>query len=166
MKKITLSLVFVIAIAALTQYVVTQKFSESGRDRNIANLSERNNNVQIKWEQQIADELSSQSIQAAQRPNIQDQLLYEFFMGQYNLNVEAGVVKAIVLQANMQGVSFDANQFVKLYGSAFKDYKTYSVDNAKNGDQEVKLYGQSGDVVGKFYIKHNSDGRVQEVTIE
>lgn len=166
MKKITLSLVFVIAIAALTQYVVTQKFSEAGHDRNVANLSERNNNSQIRWEQQIADELSSQSIQAAQRPNIQDQLLYEFFMGQYNLNVEGGTVKRIVLQENMQGVSFDVNQFVKLYGSAFKDYKTYSVDGDKNGDQEVKLYGQAGDVVGKFHIKHNSQGRVQEVTIE
>lgn len=171
MKKIFISLGFVIGLAAVTQFFVTQKFSNQtssdSQGRQVANLGERNSTEQIRWEQKVAEELSAQSLQSSLRPNSQDQLVYEYFMGQYNVNVENGLIKKLVLQDNMNGVNFETESFLKQYGQVLKPYAKYSIiENAGSGSEEIRLFNQAGERSGTLFIQRNEQGRVTEVSVE
>ncbi len=164
--KIILSLIVILACAFFTHHFFIAKLDSS--DREVAAFSERNNAGQIKWEQKIAGELSNnkEKIQASVKPNWQDQLAYEFFMGQYDISTESGQIHKISLQKSMGGVSLSSDQFIAKFGHQLKDFASYK-KNQKDGQTEViDLFDKTGAVSGSFQIIRNDDGKVVEFTVQ
>lgn len=164
--KIILSLVAIVATAFLTHHFFISKLDNSGRE--VAAFSERNNAGQIKWEHQVAGELASNKdkIQASVKPNWQDQLAYEFFMGQYDISSESGQIQKISLQKSMNGVTFSADQFMEKFGRQLKPYSSYKINRTDEKTEIIDLFDNSGLLAGSFHIIRNDDGRVVEFVVK
>jgi hypothetical protein len=164
--KIILSLVLVVASAFLTHHFFISRLDHS--DRDVAAFSERNNAGQIKWEHKVAQDLATNKdkIQASVKPNWQDQLAYEFFMGQYDISTEAGQIQKISLQKSMDGVAFTADQFIEKFGHQLKDFSSYKKNQADGKTEVIDLFDQTGSVAGSFHIIRNDDGRVVEFIVK
>lgn len=164
--KIILSLIVVLATAFLTHFFFISKLDNSQRE--VAAFSERNNAGQIKWEHKVAEELSvnKDKIQTSVKPNWQDQLAYEFFMGQYDISTESGQIQKISLQKTMNGVSFSADQFIEKFGHQLKDFSTYKKNQADDKTEIIDLFDQSGLLAGTFQIIRNDEGKVVEFIVK
>lgn len=164
--KIILSLALVVVSAFLTHYFFINKL-ESTDNRGVAAFSERNNAQQIKWEHQVAEELADNKaqVQVAVRPNWQDQLAYEFFMGQYDITFDRGQIQKISLQKSMNGVSFTADQFMEKFGRQMKDFASYKKTQSDSKTENINLYDKAGTAVGGFQIIRDENGKVTEFTI-
>lgn len=164
--KIILSLVAIVATAFLTHHFFISKLDNSGRE--VAAFSERNNAGQIKWEHKVAADLATNKdkIQASVKPNWQDQLAYEFFMGQYDISSESGQIQKISLQKSMNGISFSADQFMSKFGHQIKDYTSYKKSQTDDKTEVIDLYDKSGLLAGSFHIVRNEDGKVIEFIVK
>lgn len=165
--KIILSLILITGSAFLTHYLFISKLDNSD-NREVAAFSERNNANQIKWEHEVAEELAQNKapVQAAVKPNWQDQLAHEFFMGQYDISTSNGRIQKISLQKSMNGVSFSASQFVEKFGHQIKDFASYKTNQLDERTENIDLYDQSGIVAGTFQIVRNDQGRVVEFIVK
>jgi hypothetical protein len=164
--KIILSLVAIIATAFLTHHFFISRLDHSGRE--VAAFSERNNAGQIKWEHKVAGELASNKdkIQASVKPNWQDQLAYEFFMGQYDISAESGQIQKISLQKSMNGVNFNSDQFMEKFGHQIKTYSSYKKSQTDDKIEVIDLFDSSGLLAGSFHIVRNQDGKVVEFIVK
>ncbi len=165
--KIILSFVVVIASAFLTHHFFISKLSES-QNRDVANFGERNSAHQIQWEHQMADELAQNrsGVQVAVRPNWQDQLAYEFFMGQYDISLSGGAIQKITLQKEMRGVPLSTDQFIKKYGHQLKEFTSFKRQQVNSQTEMVDLFNKSGHPAGHFQIIRNDEGRVVELVVQ
>lgn len=165
--KIILSFVVVIVSAFLTHQLFISKIDDS-QNRDVANFAERNSAGQIQWEHQVADELAQNKagVQVAVRPNWQDQLAYEFFMGQYDISLNGGQIQKITLQKSMRGVPLSTDQFIKKYGHQLKDFATYKRQQIDSQTETVDLFDKTGLTSGRFQIIRNDEGRVIEFLVQ
>ncbi len=164
--KIILSLVAIVATAFLTHHFFISKLDNSGRE--VAAFSERNNAGQIKWEHKVAQDLATNKdkIQASVKPNWQDQLAYEFFMGQYDISAESGQIQKISLQKSANGVNFSSDQFMEKFGHQIKAYSTYKKSQTDDKTEVIDLFDNSGLLAGSFHIVRNEDGKVIEFIVK
>ena len=165
--KIILSLSLVVVTAFLTHqfYILKLNKNEAGRD--LATFSERNSDQQIKWEQNIAQELSNskEHVQMAVKPNWQDQMSFEFLQGQYDVVSAHGQIQKLILQSAKSGVVFDSKDFMSQFGPQIKFYESYQI--SKNLNREtVSLYDKVGQSAGSLEITRDEKGHVTEVLIK
>lgn len=165
--KIILSFVVVIASAFLTHHFFISKLGDS-QNRDLASFAERNSAHQIQWEHQVAGELAQNkaNVQVAVRPNWQDQLAYEFFMGQYDISLSSGQIQKITLQKSMRGVPLSTDQFIKKYGHQLKEFSSYKRQQVNTQTEMVDLFDKTGQSAGRFQIIRNDEGRVVELAIQ
>ena len=164
--KIILSFIVVVGTAFFTNYFFIARLDRSNRD--VAAFSERNNAGQIKWEQQVAQDLAhhKDKIQSSVKPNWQDQLAYEFFSGQYDISTDSGQIQKISLQKSMGGVTFSADQFMEKFGHQIKAFATYKSNQTDGKTEVIDLFDQSGMLAGSFHITRNDDGKVVEFLVK
>lgn len=165
MKKILLTLAFVVGIAGFTQYIVSHITLKSENNRQVANFGERDSDEQIQWEHRLAIELSGQSehLKKANQPNWQDQLIYEFLMGQYDIQTDQGLIKKFVLQNSQNGVDFSADRFVSLYGKKFKDYSSFKIVHHSGQSEKIEFYDKESRSMGSITINRQANGTVTEI---
>jgi hypothetical protein len=165
--KIILSLSFVVLTAFLTHQFYVLKLNQNEAGREVAAFNERNSDHQVKWEQNIAHELSNskEHVQVAVRPNWQDQMSYEFLQGQYDVVSENGQIQKLVIQDSKSGIIFNAKDFMSQFGPQIRLYDSYQI--SKNLNREtINLYDKSGQAAGSFEITRDDKGYVTEVLIK
>ncbi len=165
MKKIILLSAFV-ATTFLIHYFYISKLDQSGRE--VAAFAERNSDQQVKWEQKIASELSNnkEQVQVAVKPNWQDQLVYEFFKGQYDVVSENGQIQKLTLQNTQPGVFLNSMDLIKRFGADLKSYDSYQVSTSGPNSEEIKLFDKSKKQIGVFKIFLNDKGAIQEFIVQ
>lgn len=167
-KRIILSLAFVIAIAFLTHYFFINNIDHQQDGREVASFGERNSAGQIKWEQNLAKDLS----EGKNRPQLpaqvswQDVFVYEFLRGQYNISVKQGQIEKITLQDQQQGFSIDMNKFMSDYGPKIKKYSRFEIKKINDQSDVVELKDVTGQNAGSFLFNKNDQGHVVEIVVQ
>ena len=172
-KQIIVSMLFVVGIAFSTHYffISQMETQNSDSDRGLASFGERNSSGQIKWEQNVAKEISSdlESQNQLQKPTLmgwQDKLVYEFLRGKYNVEIKQGFIEKLTLQDQENGIELNVDQFMKTYGSQLKNYKQYELKKVDALNENIELYDQSGQAAGLISITKDDQGRVVTITIQ
>lgn len=165
-NKIFVALVGVIAIAFATHYFFVKNIED--KEREVASFGERNSAEQIKWEQNLARDLSAGKVktQLGSQVSWQDVFVYEFLRGQYNVSVKQGQIDRITLQEQHQGFAIDVNQFMKDYGSKIKNFSKFEVKKVDPQQDIVELIDASGHDAGAFLFNRNDQGRVTEIVVQ
>ena len=165
-NKILLSLAFVIGTAFVTQQFFVSRLQE--KDREVASYGERNSVQQIKWEQNLAKDLSSGKVKTQMPSQLswQDVFVYEFLRGQYNLTLRQGHIEKITLQDQQEGFSIDEHQFMSDYGQKMKIYSKYDIKKIDDKSDLVELKDAAGQSAGSFLFNRNDQGRVTEIVVQ
>lgn len=169
MKKqaqIILSLVGVVATALITQNLFIAKMNE--KDRAVASFGERNSQEQIKWEQNLARDLSAQGAQAQLPTQVswQDVLVYEVLKGQYQVSFKQGTLDKVILQDNQEGVQIDTEKFMKEFAPKIKKFSKFEIKKGEGPQEIIELQDSLGQSAGSFNFIKNDQGRVTEITVQ
>lgn len=164
--KIILIIGFLIGAAFLTDHFLISKMNQS--DREVAAFGERNTDQQIKWEQNIANELSKnkENVQVSVKPNWQDQMMYDFLKGQYDVKIKDGQLEKLTLQSSQEGVNFAVQDFIQKFGSQLKSYESYQISKNSSEQEVVNFFSKTGEKSGSLEIMRNNKGQVQEILIK
>lgn len=172
-NQIIVSMLFVVGIAFSTHYffIGQMKDQNSDSDRGLASFGERNSSGQIKWEQNVAQEISSdlENQNQLQKPTLmgwQDKLVYEFLRGKYNVEIKQGFIEKLTLQDQESGIELNVDQFMKSYGAQLKSFKQYELKKIDALNENIELYDQSGQSAGLISITKDDQGRVVTITIQ
>ena len=172
-KQIIVSLLFVVGIAFSTHYffIGQMETQNSDSDRGLASFGERNSSGQNKWEQNVANEISSdlENKNQLQKPTLmgwQDKLVYEFLRGKYNVEIKQGFIEKLTLQDQESGIELNVDQFMKAYGSQLKNFTKYQVKKIDDLNEQAELFDQSGQASGVISFTKNDQGLVTEIKIQ
>ena len=172
-NQIIVSLLFVVGIAFSTHYffIGQMKNQNSDSDRGLASFGERNSSGQIKWEQNVAQEISSdlENQNQLQKPTLmgwQDKLVYEFLRGKYNVEIKQGSIEKLTLQDQESGIELNVDQFMKSYGAQLKKFTKYELRKIDDQNEQVELFDQSGQASGIISFTKNDQGLVTEIKIQ
>jgi hypothetical protein len=164
-QKIILSFVFVIAISFVTHYFFVERIET--KDRELASFAERSSVPQIKWEQKIAEELSSSATtQGAVKPSWQDLMVYEYLAGQYDVVVKQGHIEKMQLQPSMSGVKFQTQEFIEKYVRKMKTFSRYQTEFQNSNSEVIEFFDQQGASAGRLKIDRDDKGLVQVISLQ
>lgn len=164
----TVSLSLVILGAVLVNEFVI-KSAAADQDRQVASFGERFEPNQIKWEQELANEISKDSnakTVLATKPNSRDKLLFEIFEGRYEAQMNQGKINKIALLPNQAPVEITTTDFMKEYAPEMKEFHTYEIANTINSTSTVNLKNSKGDVIGNLQINRDDKGRVLSIEVQ
>ncbi|AGH95877.1 hypothetical protein [Pseudobdellovibrio exovorus] len=167
-KKIGLTLFMVVAGAVAVNELVIQNSSQE-QNRGVANVGERFQPEQIKWEQELAKTVAqdpSGKILIGKKPNLQEKLLFGALEGKYEASVVNGKLLKIALLPNQTPVTLKTDQLIKQHGSVFKDAQSYEVVNSDAQHENILLKNSQGQEIGKVSIERNDQGRVLNIEIQ
>lgn len=167
-RKLTLfSLIAVVLGAvAVNEFVLKDN---STQDRGLASFGERNEPGQIKWEHELANDVS-QDLQGtahlSKKPSSVDRLMFEMLQGKYEAQLHEGVITKLQVQNSQTPVEISTDRFLKSYGSILRSYDTYIVSNMDQNHELVLLKNKTGKDMGSFLIERDSEGRVVSIDIK
>jgi len=164
--KVFGSVLFVILIAFTTYHFFISNIAV--RERQVASLGERNSVHQIKWEQNLAKDISSQQTIAQLPINVswQDAFVYEYLKGQYTVEMSQGVIQSVKLQGQQQGLALSIEKFMSKYAPNIKNFAQFEVKNVNSTTDKVELKDQQGNDAGAFLFNKNDQGLVTEIIIQ
>jgi len=161
------SLLFVIATAFISYQFFISKLQ--AKDRQVASFGERNSSDQIKWEQNVAQELSNAdaiSVQTPTKINWQDSFLYEYLRGQYTISLKKGSIYSIKVQDQKLGLKLDISAFMSAYARNMKEFSDYEVKVIDAKTDQVDLKDRAGQLTGHFIFTKDDQGLVTEITVK
>jgi hypothetical protein len=158
-------------LVAVTAFIANQFFLKSmeasEKNRDIANIFERNSQDQINWEQRRALEIAKDDlVSKSEKPNWMDQLAFEYLAGKYEFKITDGIIKFIDLKENVLGQRFDTQQFLDQYVKKMLDFSSFKITHVDSNVEIADLYSDQGSRVGSMTIHRDSDSRVTQIKVE
>ena len=165
--KIIGSFVFVTVTAFIANQFFLKSMATSEKNRDVANIFERNSQDQINWEQRRALEIAKEDLVSQnEKPNWMDQLAFEYLAGKYEFKHNEGMITTIDLKENVLGQRFDTQQFLDQYAKKMMNFKTFKITHVDSNIEIADLYSDQGSRVGSMTIRRDSDGRVTQIKVE
>ncbi len=128
----------------------------------------------IKWEHDLAKELSQKDLQEsaklAERPTLRDELVFGYLQGHYGMKLLQGHIeslKFIDAEAGEQPMDIpQKSEFLLSYRDAFGlDYRQVSAAEKSAAEEVFTLIGSDKTILGSAHFSLNSQGRVLAVKI-
>lgn len=168
-KKLTILTLFVVIAGAVSinEFIIRKGSAEQNRD--VANMGQRFQPEQIKWEQELAKTVADQNTGRTligERPNSNEQLLFGALQGKYEASVVNGKLLKITLLPNQLPVEMKTDQLIGEYAAVFKDAKSFESNGTTGGTENVSLKNVQGQVIGQVSIHRNDEGRVLNIEIQ
>ena len=165
--KIIGSFVLVAVTAFMANQFFLKSMESSDKNRDIANIFERNSQDQINWEQRRALEITKENLVSQnEKPNWMDQLAFEYLAGKYDFKQNDGLITNIDLKENVLGQRFDTQQFLDQYAKKMMNFKSFKITHVDSNVEIADLYSDQGSRVGSMTIRRDSDTRVTQIKIE
>lgn len=167
-KKLTLLTLFVVIAGAVGINEFILRNSSQEQNREVANLGERFQPEQIKWEQELAKTVSRQTGKTliAEKPSQNEQLLFGALEGRYEASVVNGKLLKISLLPNQSPVALKTEQLIGEYAAVFKGAKTFERTGTEGGTENLMLKNVQGQSIGQVTIRRNDQGRVLNIEIQ
>lgn len=165
--KIIGSFVLVAATAFIANQFFLKSMETSEKNRDVANIFERNSQDQINWEQRRALEIAKEDLVSQnEKLNWMDQLAFEYLAGKYEFKHNDGLVTNIDLKENVLGQRFDTQQFLDQFAKKMINFKTFKITHVDSNVEIADLYSDQGARVGSMTIHRDSDSRVTQIKVE
>lgn len=140
--------------------------------RNVASFDASSFAKDVKWEQDLAKRLASDtsltSGKIAEDPTLRDEMIFGFFEGKYGMKLSKGRIESLEFINSQAGehpkLIADKAEFLLKYSDAFgrKFDEVYSVASAE-GQQVFKLLNSKKEIVGQAAFLMDDQGRVQTI---
>ncbi len=168
-KKITVFSIVAVVLGSVAVNELVLKTSSTEQNRQVASSAQRFEPDQIKWEQELARTISTDSKAKTVlgiKPNSQDRMLFETFEGRYQAQVNLGKIQKITLLPNQDPIELKTDRFLQHYVTSVKDFSKYEIKPTQNGLDAVDLKDKSGAVIGHIDISRDDKGRVLSIEIQ
>lgn len=147
-------------------------FSANG-SRTVASLESANFAKDVKWEQDLAKKMASDSstlhsVKIAEDPTLRDELIFGFLEGKYGMKLTKGRIESLEFIDAQAGehpmVIQDKAEFLVKYSEAFgQNYSEVSLMQNSDAEQVYSLISSSKEIVGKARFNSDEQGRVQSI---
>lgn len=169
---LALSILSVLMLSVLTNQWLTRAESGAGNSRTIASLGSSSMVSDVKWEHELARQLSQSKGLAAHfavKPSLRDQMVFGELEGRYGVHVKDGRVESVEF-TGQQGSSplsiGDRTQFLTKYRSVFAlDYSQVGLSSSQNGEEVYNLMGSDRTIVGRAKLMLDAEGRLTGLTL-
>lgn len=168
-KNITILSLCAVVLGAVVVNEVIIRNTNSDQDRAVASFGERFEPSQIKWEQELAQTVSTQTnakMLLGKKPNLQDRLLFEVFEGHYEAKLDQGKIQKISLLQNQAPIQLDTEGFLKDYANVIKTFDHYEISKTDAKNESVQLKDKQDQAVGKLMIQRDDQGRVLTIEVQ
>lgn len=169
---LALSILSVLMLSVLSNQWLTRPTS-STNSRSIASVGSVSSVADVKWEHELARELSrSKGVGAhlAEKPSLRDELVFGELEGRYGVRMKDGRVESIEYSTARDGetplVLKDRAAFLMKYRSLLSvDYDQAGLVGSADGQETWNLLGDGRTIVGQAKFQLDAEGRVLSVTL-
>ena len=168
-KKLTILTLLVVVAGAVGVNELVIRSANKEQNREVASFGERFVPEQIKWEQELARNVSREAhgkTLIADRPSISEKFLYEALEGKYQAQVVDGKLLKISVIQNQEGVALDTKTAFTKYAAVFKEAKSFESKVVDQATESVVLKNAGGLTIGNVTIHRTSDGRLLDLEIQ
>jgi hypothetical protein len=171
---LALSILSVLMLSVLTNQWLTRPEGANASlmgNRGIASIRPLSAASDIKWEHNLAQELSKSSgmpAHLAVKPSLRDELIFGSLEGRYGMKVSNGLVESLEFINNGDEalVLKDRAAFLKTYRNVFAiEYADAGLVGVKDGFEVWNLVGSDRTIVGQAHFKLDDKERMTSLSI-
>lgn len=169
---LALSILSVLMMSVFLNQWLTRPQDAMTQGRGIASFSPMNSMVDIKWEHEMARQLGQSgdltTSKLAERPSLQDELIFGSLEGRYGMKVSDGRIQSIdYIGTDKPLIIPDRGFFLRRYRNAFA---TAFADvgpavSTEQGQEVWNLLGDDQTIVGHALFRLDGEGRLTSLTI-
>lgn len=176
---VVISLASVVLVAVFVNQWVVSKAEQSGGlqgNRGIASYAPTNSVQEVKWEHELAkqlsvDESASAASALAEKPTLRDELIFGYLEGKYGMKVMQGRIHSLEFidaQAGEQPLIISNKAaFLNNFSSAFGvEFTEVSLKSNTEQEQVYNLIADDKTIVGEAHFSLDDSGRVLAVKID
>lgn len=173
---LALSILSVLMLSVFTNQWLTRpnngEMSMAGA-RGLASVRPFNASADIKWEHNLANQLSNSSGQAAHlavKPSLRDELIFGSLEGRYGMKVSNGLIESLqFIDANNGDQALvlkDRAAFLKRFSAVFAvEFSEAGLVEAKDGVEVWNLVGSDRTIVGKARFQLDEKSRMTSLSV-
>jgi hypothetical protein len=178
-SALVVSLASVVLVAVFVNQWVVSKAEENGGlqgNRGLASYAPANSMKEVKWEHELAkqlsvDESSAAASALAEKPTLRDELIFGYLEGKYGMKVLQGRIRSLEFidaQAGEQPLSISNKaSFLNNFAAAFGvEFQEVSLKSNTEQEQVYNLIAADKTIVGEAHFALDESGRVLAVTID
>ncbi len=173
---LALSILSVVILSVITNQFITRPMGNSGGSRGIASVGAAVPAMDVRWEHELARELSQSKDQAreahlAERPSLKDELLYGALEGRYGARLKDGRVLSLEFVNSMAGETAlevkDRSAFLSKYKGVFAvEFDRAGLLSSDSNQETWNLVNTDRTIVGQAKFFFDTDGRIASLLVE
>ena len=170
---LALSILSILMLSVLSNQMITNP-SQEAAGRGIASVGPLSSGSDVKWEHQLARELSQQRGLAAHlavKPSLRDELIYGALEGRYAMRLDGDRVSSVEFIRNENSeeplMVKDRGQLLTRYRAAFSvPFQEVSLVETQNSEEVWNLIGADKTIVGTARVHLDESGHLTSLTVK
>lgn len=168
---LALSILSVLMLSVLTNQWLARSEVNAGAGRNIASFGASGLVSDVKWEHELARQLSQSKGMAAHfavKPSLRDELVFGQLEGRYGVRMKDGRIEAVEF-AGRDGsmpLALNRGELLSKYRSIFAfEFDRAGLSSFQNGEEVWNLMSSDQTIVGKAKFTLDAEGRLTGLSL-